>query len=92
MWHTACQYIRRCQRCQQFKNAPRPFHKPLRVRLEEDPFGCVAIDCIVELPVTGRGNRNILVITFMFTKWPEAYPLVNKTAEAVADALFAFVC
>ena len=92
MWRTVCEYIRRCRRCQQFKNAPRPFLKVLRVRTEEDPFGCIAIDCIVELPLTARGNKNILVISDMFTKWPEAFPLASKTAEAVADALFSFVC
>jgi hypothetical protein len=67
MWRTVCKYIRRCRRCQQFKIAPRPFRKPLRVRNEEDPFGCIAIDFIVELPLTERGNKNILVISDMFT-------------------------
>ena len=88
MWRIVYEFIRRCCRCQQFMNAPRPFRKPLRVRREEDPFGCVAIDFIVELPLTARGNKNILVVSDMFTKWAEAYALLSKTAEAVADALF----
>src|SRR3984957_15227225 len=92
MWRSVCEYIRRCRRCQQFKNAPRPFHKPLQVRSEEEPFGCIAIDFGIELPLTARGNKNILVISDMFSKWPEAYPLSTKTAEAVADVLFSFVC
>ena len=39
-------YIRSCEICQRFKNAPRPGLKPLRLITSDEPFGRVAIDVI----------------------------------------------
>ena len=37
---------------------------------------------------TSRGNRYVFVIVDCFTRWTEAFPLPDKTAQSVADALF----
>ena len=37
---------------------------------------------------TSRGNRYVLVMVDCFTRWTEAYPLPDKTAQSVADAFF----
>ena len=37
---------------------------------------------------TTRGNRYVLVMVDCFTRWTEAFPLPDKTAQSVADAFF----
>ena len=44
---------------------------------------------LVDMSVTtSRGNRYVLVIVDCFTRWTEAFPLPDKTAQSVADAFF----
>ena len=52
-----------------------------------EPLDRCAIDFIGPLPRTERGNEHLLVITDYFTKYTEAYPLPNQTAETTAEAL-----
>ena len=40
----------------------------------------LAVD-ILQVPVSSRGNRYLLVY---FTKWAEAIPMPNQTAECIA--------
>lgn len=47
----------------------------------------IAIDIVGPLPMSNHGNEYIMVVTDYFTKWVEAYPLENHTAQAVADKL-----
>ena len=46
------------------------------------------MDLIGPLPETNRGNKYILTLIDYYTNWPEAFPLAEKTAAAVAEALF----
>ena len=41
----------------------------------------------LELPVTPRGNRYVLVVSDYFTRWPEAFAVPDQTAETVARTL-----
>ena len=45
------------------------------------------MDIVGPLPRTERGNKYILVISDYFTKWPEAFALVNKEAATIARVL-----
>ena len=44
------------------------------------------------LPETCRHNKYIVTATDYFSKWPEGYPLKDKTAISVADFLFSVFC
>ena len=48
----------------------------------------VAMDLLDMSVTTARGNRYVLVMVDCFTRWTEAYPLPDKTAQSVADAFF----
>lgn len=51
-----------------------------------NPWEMVAVD-VLEVPMTARGNRYLLVIQDYFTKWLEAIPMTNQTAECVTAKL-----
>ena len=51
------------------------------------PLERVAAD-IVELPLTTKGNRYVLVVEDYFTKFVNLYSLPNQTAQTVARCLF----
>ncbi len=48
------------------------------------------VDLIGPLPTlrTARGNRHIMTESCLFSKWPEATALPDKTAANVAEFLF----
>ena len=47
----------------------------------------IAVDIMGPLPQTNDGNLYIMVVGDYFSKWTEAYPLKNHTAQTVADVL-----
>eukprot|EP00731_Ephydatia_muelleri_P035282 Em0111g7a len=50
------------------------------------PWQMLAVD-VLQVPVSSRGNRYLLVIQDYFTKWAEAIPMPNQTAECIAGIL-----
>ena len=80
-------HCRSCEKCAQ-RNAP---SKHLKARLVTNltgyPMQRVALDVVGPLPKSRRGNRFILVVSDYFTRWPEAYAIVNHEATTVAQKL-----
>jgi len=52
----------------------------------------VGIDLIGPLPRTKNGNRYIVTLVDYFSKWPEAAPLQDKTADSVALFIYKMIC
>ena len=50
-------------------------------------FERVAMDLLDVSVIFGKGHKYILVVCDYFIKYTEAYPLMDKTARSVADAL-----
>ena len=79
-----------CEQCIpcQTRKAPVPKHcAPMGSVQATRPFKRVATD-ILELPVTSRGKRYVLVVEDYFTKFVNLYALPNQTAQSVAQCLF----
>ena len=46
----------------------------------------LAVD-VLEVPISTRGNRYLLVVQDYFTKWAEAFPMPDQTAKRITDIL-----
>ncbi|GFW64585.1 retrovirus-related Pol polyprotein from transposon 412 [Trichonephila clavipes] len=58
-----------------------------RVCNVQAPFKRITFDILGPLPRSSEGNNNILVGMDYFTKLPEAYPISDQEASAVAEVL-----
>ena len=83
-----CSCCEKCQRCST-KRPPKAPLIPLPVIAE--PFRRIAMDIIGPLPRSRSGNRYILVICDYSTRYPEAVPLRNITAETIAEELMKLI-
>ncbi|XP_038064778.1 uncharacterized protein LOC119735148 [Patiria miniata] len=75
-----------CLQCAKRKPPPNRGRAPIRQQVSGVPMERVAIDITGPFPITEtRKNRYILVITDYFSKWTEAFPLQDVTAQTVAN-------
>ena len=89
-WHNyskdVVEYIKTCDKCQRYRKPNRSERANLQSIPVGRPFEMVAMD-ILELPVTQRGNKYVLLVSDYFTRWPEAVSLEDQKAETDARAL-----
>ena len=79
--------VQRCDICQR-RNHPVPAPQaPLGTISSNYPFQKISWDIMGPLPVTARGFKYILVITDLFSKWVEAFPLVATDSNTLAKVL-----
>ena len=74
-----------CMVCQKAK-PPLPPRAPLVNTPIGKPWQMLAID-ILEVPVSSKNNRYLLVIMDYFTKWVEAVPLPDQKATSISKAI-----
>lgn len=80
-------WVAECCCCQQRK-APQPAQAaPLGTITANHPFEKLSWDIMGPLPVTSQGNKYVLVITDLFTKWIEAFSLKSTDSETLARIL-----
>ena len=80
-------WIAECASCQQ-RNTPQPTSKaPLGTITAKHPFDVLSWDIMGPLPVTSQGNKYVLVVTDLFSKWTEAFPLKCTDSETLAKVL-----
>ena len=78
--------ISACHKCVAQKS-PVNRHQPMGHVPVSGRFERVAMDLLDVSVISAKGHRYILVVCDYFTKYTEAYPLKDKTARSVADAL-----
>ncbi len=77
-----------CLACQRRKT-PRPLNAaPLQPILRRRPFQLIGMDFYGPLPETTDGNRYILTMIDIFTRWPIAVPVPDRKASTVARAIY----
>ena len=81
-------WCKTCQACQHRKNPIPSPRAPLQFPpIAARPGQMIAIDFVGPLPETAAGNKHLLVITDMFSKYADAIPCPNQEATTTADAL-----
>ena len=80
-------YVTRCHLC----ICTKPLHgmhtDGQRPRTTRTAWETLAVDLMGPYPPTKRGNRFILVVTDMFTRWVESFPLRNSHAPTLIRTL-----
>ena len=79
-------WCQRCATCARIKAGPR-YRSAMHHVPSGGRFDRIFMDILGELPETDKGDKYILVVTDGFTKWTQAIPLPNQTAQVVADGL-----
>ncbi|XP_069980180.1 uncharacterized protein [Penaeus vannamei] len=85
-------YCQSCHICQ-VKGKPGDGIKPYPLQpipVLTEPFSKIVIDCVGPLPKTKRGNKFLLTIIDVATRYPEAIPLRRITTRNVVKALINF--
>lgn len=80
-------YVKQCASCAATKHG----NRSIRAHLQQYHAGCpmerIHMDILGPFPESDRGNKYILVIMDQFTKWVEAYPVPDQSAETTARTL-----
>ena len=75
-------YIANCALCHREKAKIQNY--PLQItEIPERPFDKIAIDLVTECETSTSGNKHILSIIDHLTGWPEAFPILDKSADTI---------
>ena len=56
--------------------------------IPECPFDKIVIDLVTECESSSSGNKHILTIIDNLTGWPEAFPILDKSAHTIVSTFF----
>jgi transposase InsO family protein len=80
--------LRKCIPCARYHRGKAPRQTPLKPFQAGEPWEVISIDITDPHPKSRRGHVYILTLVDHFTKWAEALPIRNHTAETVDRVLF----
>eukprot|EP00731_Ephydatia_muelleri_P005433 Em0002g1609a len=83
------EYCKTCEKCQKANGKFDKFSAELHpIPVKDEEWHTIGVDLIGPLPETQKGNKYIMTVSCLFSKWPEATALPDKTATGVAEFLF----
>ena len=79
-------YIANCTLCCREKAKVQAY--PLQMtEIPDRPFDKIAIDLVTECETSSSGSKHILTIIDHLTGWPEAFPILDKSADTIVSSL-----
>jgi len=88
LFHDCIHAVRRCEQCQLYANKARAPPALLHPVITAGPFCKWGIDFMTCNPPSSNGHKYIVVAVDYFTKWAEAMPTFNNTADTAARFFF----
>ena len=80
------EWIKRCQLCATRRDTGVRTKVPLKpIPPPLAPMELTAMDVLGPLPLSRLGNKYIIVFSDYFTRWVEAYPMIDQKAETIAQ-------
>lgn len=86
MFTNTTKFSRACTECAITTGVGRKIKPPLHPIPVQRPFQILGID-VMDLPLTESGNRHVVVIQDLFTKWPFVFPVPDQRAPRIARLL-----
>ena len=84
------EHCRQCIVCQKSK-LPMPQRAPLQNVPIGQPWQMIAID-VLKVPLLTNNNQYLLALQDYFTKWADAIPIPDQTAERITSELIKIFC
>ena len=79
-------YIANCVLCRHDRAKVQQY--PLQMmEIPDRPFDKIAIDLVTDCETSTSGNKRILTIIDHLTGWPEAFPILDKSADTIVAML-----
>ena len=82
-------HLKNCTTCKAIKST-KGGKAPLKPLVVTRPLEMVSMDVVGPLPVSEQGNKYIITMMDMFSRWPAAYPAADMTAETVVRCIKQF--
>ena len=79
-------YVEDCWSCS-LNRVRHDMYPPVTTEVPRRPFEEVAMDLVVDIGMTERGNQHMLTMIDLLTGWPFAFPIPDKTADTVVNTL-----
>ena len=77
-------YITTCTFCHREKAKVQAYLLQM-TEIPDRPFNKIAIDLVTECETSNSGNKHILTIIDHLTGWPEAFPMLDKSADTIVS-------
>ena len=79
-------HLKNCTICKAVKSA-KGRKAPLKPLVVSKPLETISMDVVGPLPVSNQGNKYIITMMDLFSRWPAAYPVADMTAETVVRCI-----
>ena len=77
-------YIANCTLCHREKAKVQNYQLQM-MEIPNRPFDKIAIDLVTECETSASGNKHFFTIIDHLTGWPEAFPILDKSADSIVS-------